>query len=130
MFDDTSVTSNHRFQQRAPAISAVDVARPQDTPFDIAKLVEHEKRVVAGAGEMAVVSTVFLFAIGWALARIHVEYDYLLGSPPTHLVDPLTGQIDERSKILGPAQPFCLEAPHLAGRGGRPADRPVADHPA
>ena len=51
-------------------------------------------------------------------------------SPPVHLVDPLAGQIGERGEVLGPAQPLRLEAPHLAGRGGRPADRPVADHPA
>src|SRR6478735_11860478 len=36
------VTRNHRLQQRAPAVSAMDVAGPQDTPFDIAELVEYE----------------------------------------------------------------------------------------
>src|SRR3954447_9933019 len=39
---DAPITGDHRFQQRAPVVSAVDVARPEDTPFDIAELVEHE----------------------------------------------------------------------------------------
>jgi hypothetical protein len=47
-----------------------------------------------------------------------------------HLVDPLAGQISESSKVLGPAQPLRLEAAHLAGRGGRPGDCPVANNPA
>src|SRR3954453_18327791 len=130
MLHDAPVTSNHRLQQRAPAVSAVDVARPQDTAFDIAELVEHKQRMIAGTSEMPVVGAAFLFAVGRAFARVHVEYDGLWPSPPAYLVDPLTGQIGKNGEILGPAQPLCLEAPHLAGRGGRPADRPVADHPA
>ena len=47
-----------------------------------------------------------------------------------HLVDPLAGQSGESGKVLGLAQPLRLEVPHLAGRGGRPGDRPVTDHPA
>src|SRR3954454_25194060 len=103
MLHDAPIASNHRLQHRTPTIGTMDVARPQDTAFDIAELVEHEERVVAGAAEMAVVSAAFLFAIGWAFARIHVEYDNLRPSPPAHLVDPLTGQIGERGKVLGSA---------------------------
>ena len=51
-------------------------------------------------------------------------------SPPVHRVDPPSGQISESGKVLGAAQPLRLEAAHLAGRGGRPADRPVPDYPA
>ena len=47
-----------------------------------------------------------------------------------HLVDPLAGQIGESGDVLRPAQPLRLETAHLAGRGGRPGDRSVADHPA
>src|SRR5215211_6192880 len=57
-----------------------------------------------GAAEMPVIGAAFLFAIGRAFARIHVKYDGLRPSPPAHFVDPLTGQIGQRSKILGPAQ--------------------------
>ena len=126
---DAPVAGNHRLQHRAPAIGAVHVARPQGAPLDIAELVEHEQRVIAGAAEMPVVGAAFLLAVGRALARIHVEHDGLRRSPPVHLVDPLAGQIGESSKVLGPAQPFRLEAAHLAGRGGRTGDRPIADHP-
>src|SRR3954454_4376224 len=97
------------------------VARPQDTTFDIAELIEHEQRVIASTSEMTVIGAAFLFAIGRAFARIHVEDDGLRPSPPAHLVDPLTRHIGKRGKVLGSAQPFCLEAAHLAGRGGRPA---------
>jgi hypothetical protein len=79
---------------------------------------------------MPVVGASFLLAIGRALARIHVEYDHLRRAPLVHLVDPLAGQIGERGEVLGPAQPLRLKTAHLAGRGGKAGDRPVADHPA
>ena len=52
---------------------------------------------------MAVVGAAFLLAVGRALARIRVEDDDPRWSPLLHLVDPLTGQIGESSKVLGPA---------------------------
>ena len=79
---------------------------------------------------MAVVGAAFLLAVGRALARIHVEHDESRRSPLVHLVDPLAGQIGESGEVLGPAQPLRLKPAHLAGRGGRSGDRPVADHPA
>jgi hypothetical protein len=51
-------------------------------------------------------------------------------SPLVHLVDPLSGQIGESGKVLGPAQPLRLQTAHLAGRSRGPGDRPVANHPA
>ena len=81
----------------------MDVARPQLTPFDIAELVEHEQRVIAGAAEMPVVGTAFLLTIGRALARIHVEHDGLRRTPLVHLVDPLTEQVGESGQVLGSA---------------------------
>src|SRR4051812_39954306 len=93
MLHDAPVTRDHRLQQRAPAVSAVDAAWPQRASFDIAKLIEHEQRMVAGASEMTVIGTTFLFAISRAFARIHVEYDGLRASPPARFVYPLTGQI-------------------------------------
>src|SRR4051812_3901052 len=77
MLHNAPVTRNHRLQQRAPAVSTVDVARSQHTPFDITELVEHEERVVAGATKVAIVGAAFLFAMGRAFARIHIEYDDL-----------------------------------------------------
>jgi hypothetical protein len=46
------VACDHRFQHLAPAVGAVHVTRPQGAPLDIAELVEHEQRVVAGAAEI------------------------------------------------------------------------------
>src|SRR6516164_9302460 len=42
----------------------MDVTRSQSAPLDIAELVEHEYRVIAGAAEMPVVGAAFLLAIG------------------------------------------------------------------
>src|SRR6516165_3276781 len=125
-----SVAHDHRLQHRAPAIRAMDVTGSQSAPLDIAELVEHEQRVIAGAAEMAVIGAAFLIAVGRALARIHVEHDGLRRSSLVHLVDPLAGKIGESSKVLGSAQPLRLEPAHLAGRSRRPGDRPVAHYPA
>src|SRR3954469_8421049 len=59
MLHNAPVTRNHRLQQRAPAVSAVDIAGPEDTAFDIAELIEHEQRMIAGTGEMPVVGAAF-----------------------------------------------------------------------
>src|SRR5689334_11165283 len=114
MLHDAPVTRDHRHQYRAPAIGTMHVAWPQRTPLDIAELVEHEERVVAGAGEVAVIRAAFLFAIRRTFARIHVEYDGLRPPPAAHFVDPLTWQIGQRSKVFGSAEPLRLEAAHLA----------------
>src|SRR3954467_11789716 len=103
MLHNAPVTRNHRLQQRAPAVSAVDVARPQCASLDVAELVEHKQRMIAGAGEVAVIGTAFLAAVGRAFARIHVEYDGLRPSPAAHFVNPLTGKIGESGKVLGSA---------------------------
>jgi len=124
-----AVAGDRGLQHRAPAVGAVDVPRTQGTALHIAELVEHEKRVVAGAAEMPVVGAAFLLAVGRALARIHVEHDYPRRSAHVHLVDPPAGQIGKSNEVLGPGQPLRLEAAHLAGRGGRPGDRGVANYP-
>jgi type I restriction enzyme R subunit len=111
------VTSDHGFQHRTPAISAVHIARPQDAPLDIAKLVEHEQRLVTGTVEMAIVGAAFLLTAGRAFARIQVERGPRRRSPVVHLVDPMAGQIGERCKVLGPAEPLRLKPAHPARRG-------------
>ena len=108
----------------------MDVSGPQGAALQIAKLVEHEERVIAGAPEMAVVGATLLFAVSRAFARIHVQHDNLRLAPLVHRVDPLARQVGEGSEVLRPHQPLGLEAAHLAGGGSRPFDRPIADHPA
>src|SRR6476660_10241676 len=115
MLHDASVTRDHRLQYRAPAVGTMHVARPQRTPLDIAELVEHEQRMVAGAAEMADVGAAFLFAVSWAFARIHVEHDDPGLTPLVHRVDPLARQIGESGEVFRPRQPLGLEAAHLAG---------------
>src|SRR5262249_24354945 len=51
------------------AVSAVHVAGTQSTAFEVAKLVEHEQRVIAGAGVMAVPDAHLLPAVGRAHAH-------------------------------------------------------------
>src|ERR1051325_10870633 len=75
MLHDAPVTRDHRLQQCAPVISAMDVAGPQRTPLDIAELVEHKQRMITGAAEMPIVGAAFLLAVSRAFARIHVEYN-------------------------------------------------------
>jgi hypothetical protein len=86
--------------------------------------------VVTRAAKMAVIGAAYLLAVSRAFARIHIEHNALWWSPPAHLIDPLAKKIGERGKVLGPAQPLRLKAPHMTGRGGRAADRPIANHPA
>src|SRR3954468_208371 len=129
MLHDAPVTSKYRFQYRAPTIGAMDVARPQHTPLDIAELVEHEQWVITGAGKVAIVGAAFLFAVGRTFARIHVEYDGLRPSSLAHFVNPLTGPLDKSGKGPRPAQPLRLQAAHLAGRAGRPADCSAPNYP-
>src|SRR6516162_6934741 len=49
-------------------VSAVHVAGTQSTAFEVAKLIEHEQRVIAGAGVMAVPDAHLLLAVGRAHA--------------------------------------------------------------
>jgi hypothetical protein len=67
----------------------VDVAGAQGAAFQIAKLVEHEQRMIAGALEMAVPDAHLLLAMRWADARIHVEHDASGRTAAMNLVDPL-----------------------------------------
>src|SRR5215470_2004943 len=96
-------------QHRTLAVSAVHVARPQDAALDIAKLVEHEQRVIAGAAKVAIVGTAFLVAVGRALARIHVEHDGLRGAAGYAPCRSNAVKISESSKVLATAQPLRLE---------------------
>ena len=99
-----AITRHHRLQHIAPAIGAVDIAGAQRTPLQIAKLVEHEQRMIAGAAEVTVVGRAFLLAMGRAAGM--------------HRVDPLARQIGERRDIGFSAENLGLEPPHLIGRGG------------
>jgi hypothetical protein len=71
------IPRDHRLQHRAPVMGARHVARPQGAAFQVTELIEDEQRMIAGAGEVAVIGRSFLVAVGRAHARIHVEHDGL-----------------------------------------------------
>ena len=83
------VADHDWLQDRAPAIGAVDVTGSKPAPLQIAELDEHEEWMVAGAGEVAVVGSALLIAMGRADAAVHVEHDCLGRMPRMHKVDPL-----------------------------------------
>jgi hypothetical protein len=49
-----TVAGDHRLQHRAPAFSAMSIARSQEAALEVAELVEHEQRVVTGTAEVTV----------------------------------------------------------------------------
>ena len=61
------VSDDDRLKHQTPILGAVNVARAQKAPFEIAELVEAEQRVVTRAAEMTIVGRAFLFAVGRAL---------------------------------------------------------------
>ena len=71
------VTRDHGFEHVLPAARRMNIARTQRAAFQISKLVEDEQRMIAGAGEMAVVGRPLLIAVGRADAGIHIKHDAL-----------------------------------------------------
>ena len=95
-----AVTSDHRFQHIAPLVGAVHVAGTKAAPLQIAELIEHEKRVTAGAAEMAVIGRAFLIAMGRADGAVHVEHDHSRQLPRMNPIDPNTRQVREGGEVL------------------------------
>ena len=73
--DFVSISRHNRLQHALPAVGGVDVAGSQRAAFQIAKLIEQEQRMVAGAGIVAIPGTHLLLTVGGADARIQVEHD-------------------------------------------------------
>src|SRR6516165_6219112 len=131
MRDDLALVARQdRLEHVVPAVSAVHVAGTQSTAFEVAKLVEHEQGMIAGAGIMAVPDAHLLLAVGRAHARIHVEHDATRWPSAVHKVDPLARQVGKSSEVLGLREPLRLEAPHLTLQSRAPLRRFAADNPA
>jgi len=109
----TQVAVHDRLERIIPAIGAVHIAGTQHAAFQIAELIEHEQRVVAGALVMTVPDAVLLFAMGRAHARIHVEHDAAGRSAAMHKVDPLAGQVGKSRKVLVCSKPLRLKGANL-----------------
>jgi len=108
----------------------VDVARPERAPFEVPVLVEHEERVIAGAGEVAVVGGAFLRAVGRAHAAVDVQHERGPRPLPLHTVDPAPREVGQRRQVVRDRQRVGLEATHLARGRGLLRHRPAADDPA
>src|ERR1700732_889001 len=100
--DLAAIARHDRLQNLVPAICTVDVAGTKRAPFEVAELIEHEQRMVAGAGIMAVPDAVLLFAVRRVHARIHIEHDASRWTTAMNAVDPLAGKIGERRKVPFP----------------------------
>src|SRR5262249_2217694 len=80
--DLASIALHDRVEHILPAVGAVDIAGTQRGAFQVTELIEHEQRVITGAGVMAVPHAILLLAMGRAHARIHVEHDAAGGRRP------------------------------------------------
>ena len=81
-------------------MGAMDVAGAQVAPFQIAELIEHEQRMIAGTPEVPIVSCAFLVAMGRADEAIHVEDDHLRRMAVINLIDPHPVHVSQGVNVL------------------------------
>ena len=84
------VSRDDWLQNRFPSIRTVHIAGPQGAPFQVAKLIEHEQRVITHAAEVTVPGRTFLRAMGRADRAIHIQRDPLGRFAFVNPVDPLS----------------------------------------
>ena len=109
---------------------AVHVAGAQRATLQVAELVEHEQRMIAGAAEVAVVGRALLLAECRADGTVHVEHHAPRRIVVVNPVDPHPRQVRKGREVLVVRQQLGLEPPHLAGRCPAALDRLAADDPA
>jgi hypothetical protein len=106
-----AIADDYRLQDEAPIRGAVDVDRHEESPLDIAELVELEQRVVAVTAEVSVPRRALLSSVGWALGTIHVENDAVGTFAGVDPVDPSAGESREAREVDVARQPLGLVAP-------------------
>src|SRR3546814_9529575 len=94
---------------------------------DLAKLVEQEDGVIAGAVEMPVPGSTFLIAVGGADRAVHVQHDVFQPVAVMKPVDPLAVQLGQRRPVRGQSQRLGLEPSHLRCRSSLRLDGPAAN---
>ena len=108
-------------------MGAVHVAGAQRATLQVAELVEHEQRVIAGAAEVAVTGRALLLAECRADGAVHVEHHAPRRIVVVNPVDPHPRQVRKGREVLVVRQQLGLEPPHLAGRCPAALDRLAAD---
>src|SRR5262245_26877577 len=103
---------------------------PGRRAFQVAVLVEHKERMVAGALEVAVVRGAFLRAVRRAHAAVDVQHQRRSPPPGLHAVDPVPGEIGQGRQVRRRGHRARLEAAHLACGRGVLRPRAPADNPA
>ena len=93
-------------------MGAVHVVGAQRATLQVAELVEHEQRVIAGAAEVAVIGRALLLTECRAHGAVHVEHHAPRRIVVVNPVDPHPRQL---RKVLVVRQQLGLEPPHLAG---------------
>ncbi len=111
-------------------MGAVHVAGAQRATLQVAELVEHEQRVIAGAAEVAVIGRALLLTECRTVGAVHVEHDAPRRIVVVNPVDPHPRQVRKGHEVLVVRQQLGLEPPHLAGRCPAALDRLAADDPA
>jgi hypothetical protein len=89
------VSRHDRLQDAVPRTGTVNVAGTKGAAFQIAELIEHEERMVAGAFIVAVPDTLLLLAVSRAHTRIHVEDDASRRPAAMNPINPLARQLGE-----------------------------------
>jgi hypothetical protein len=97
--DLAAIARHDGLQHIPPAVGAVNVVGTKRAAFQIAELVEHEQRMIAGAVVVAVPHAVLLLAMHRAHARIHVEQDTFRRTTTMDDIDPLAGQIGKSREV-------------------------------
>src|SRR5262249_950576 len=109
------VASNDRLEHAVPAVGAVHVAGTQGAAFEITELVAHEKRVIAGAGVMAVPESVLLLSVDRAGSGTKPGRGrWFLGGGERAQGRSTGRTIGNSREVLGCREPLRLEAAHLA----------------
>jgi hypothetical protein len=108
----------------------VTIAGTQGTAFQIAELVEHEQRMIAGAVVVAIPEAVLLLAVRRTHARIHIEQDTSRRTATNNA----TGKISERPAQSNACTPVstlaavCLLWPHELGNVSHPINSYFVDN--
>lgn len=94
------IAFDHGQQQPSPELGAGVIATTEHDALQVAELIEQKLRMVAHAGEVAVVGGPLLVAVGLARRAVHIQDELGERAMAVGLVDPLPGEIDQVEGII------------------------------